>query len=174
MSLTINKILFPTDLSIHSRYAFDYAAAIAVRYNASVVILHVLEELQTNIEAQLALFLGVTNWKTIRDLHLADTKETLVGKMNDKAKIRLALKSFWHDAKNNASGEKHVEDKVVVMEGNLVETIIEQAKTRQCDLIVMTYYARNMIAEAMMSGVTRRVLRRSKKPVLLVPKKENG
>ncbi|MFC1885843.1 universal stress protein, partial [Thermodesulfobacteriota bacterium] len=81
--------------------------------------------------------------------------------------------NVWNEAKNEASTEENIDDEIIVMEGALADTIVEQARIRKCDLIVMTYYARNMIAEAMMNGVTRRVLRRCKKPVLLVPKKDN-
>ena len=174
MSLAIKKILFPTDLSSHSRHAFQYAADLASRYDASVAILHVLEELPINIEAQLSTFLGSEEWKIIRERNMAETKEILVGKLNDKAKIHMALKSFWDDAKRGTSKAENNGDEIIVKEGVLIDTILEQAKISQCDIIVMAYYARNMLAEAMMNGITRRVLRRSKRPILLIPKEEKS
>ena len=172
MSATIKKILFPTDLTDHSRHAFQYAADIAGRYDASIVILHVMEELPTNIEYQLSGMLGKEEWMRIKELHMAEAKEILIGKMNDQALIKLALKSFWQDVKSDMSKDADTDDEVVVKEGNIADTIVEEAQTKGCDLIVMGYYSRNMIAEAMLRGITRRVLRRSKKLVLLVPKKE--
>ena len=39
----INKILYGTDLSKNSAYAFLYAVDMAKRHNASIVILHTIE-----------------------------------------------------------------------------------------------------------------------------------
>jgi len=58
MTTEVKKILFPTDLSKYARYAFNYAASIANRYGATISILHIMEELPTNVEAQIASFMG--------------------------------------------------------------------------------------------------------------------
>ena len=42
----IKRILYATDLSKNSAYAFFYAADMARRYNASIVILHSIERIR--------------------------------------------------------------------------------------------------------------------------------
>jgi hypothetical protein len=46
----IKKILYTTDLSETSNFAFSYAAGLANRYDASIVILHVLKDLSHSSE----------------------------------------------------------------------------------------------------------------------------
>jgi len=58
---------------------------------------------------------------------------------------------------------------VIVQPGNVVEEIIAQSESKDCGMILMAYRSRNMLAESIIGGVCRKVLRRSKKPVLLVP-----
>ena len=42
----IKKILYATDLSKNSHYAFFYAVDMAKRYNATIVILHSIEPIR--------------------------------------------------------------------------------------------------------------------------------
>ena len=58
MKPEINKILFTTDLSSNSRYAFKYATNIAAHHHASIVILHVIEEMPQGIESLISGFIG--------------------------------------------------------------------------------------------------------------------
>ena len=95
------------------------------------------------------------------------------GKKREKVMIKQALESVWQDTAADYPERSVVIDEIVVKEGNVAEEIVGQAEAVGCDLIVMAYHARNMIAEAMMRGITRNVLRRSKKPVLLVPMPED-
>ncbi|RLB93486.1 MAG: universal stress protein, partial [Deltaproteobacteria bacterium] len=44
-SVNIKKVLYTTDLSWSARYAFSYALSLAGKYEASLVILHVIEEI---------------------------------------------------------------------------------------------------------------------------------
>jgi nucleotide-binding universal stress UspA family protein len=43
--IEIKKILYTTDLSENSRYAFAYAVSLADLYGAKLILLHVLPEL---------------------------------------------------------------------------------------------------------------------------------
>ena len=43
----IKKILYATDLSENARFAFGYAASLANRYGAQIVMLHVIEEISS-------------------------------------------------------------------------------------------------------------------------------
>jgi nucleotide-binding universal stress UspA family protein len=165
----VKKILFPTDLSQHARYAFNFAASLADHYGASIAILHVFEQMPGFIESSLSGLLGEKKWEEIRKQNEEEAREILIGKKRDKVMIEQALKSFAQEAKNDEPWRNVATDEIVVKEGHIADEIVEQAASSGCDLIVMAYYSRNMVADAMMGSVTRRVLRRSKKPVLLVP-----
>ena len=174
MSVQVKKILFATDLSSHARHAFTYAASIAGHYDASIAILHVMEELPESINAQLSGLLGKERYEELKVSAQADVRETLIGKKRDSVMIKQALEAFWEETKDSGSERDDVMDEIIVKEGNIADEIVEQAEKGGCDMIILAYHARNMVAEAMMRGVTRRVLRRSKRPVLLVPMPDEG
>jgi nucleotide-binding universal stress UspA family protein len=111
--------------------------------------------------------------KEHRTQQVQDVKEALIGKKRDGTMIRQALQCFCQDMKNDDLECNFTTDEIVVKTGNVVQEIVDQAEATNADLIIMAYYSRNMLAEAMMGGVTRRVLRRSNRPVLLVPMPED-
>ena len=174
MSIQVKKILFPTDLSRHARYAYKFAASLADHYGASIAILHVMEELPGTMAG--IVFSGLLNekkWEEVRKKNEAEVREVLIGKKREKVMIKQALEAFAQEAKIEEPESLVVTDEILVKEGNIADEIVEQAEAAGSDVVVMAYYTRNMIAEAMMQGVTRRVLRRSKRPVLLVPMPED-
>lgn len=173
MALEIKKILFPTDLSKYARNAFTHAANIAGRYGASISILHVIEDIPTKADRRIAEFIGKEKYEEIKKAHEEKTREALIGKKREGMMIRQALDSFCRDFKADDPECSFVTDEIVVKPGKPVEEIIKQAETSGCDMIVMGYHERNMLATAVVGGVTRKVLRRSKKPVLLVPLTED-
>ncbi len=173
MSTEIKKILFPTDLTKHARYAFNVAAGIASHFGATIAILHVMRDLPQRVEADLKEVLGDDKYEDFLKQKEDDTREVLIGKKRDGMMIRQALSTFCEDFSPDDPNCSVATDEIIVKTGRVVEDIINQADVSGCDMIVMAYHSRNMLAEAMVGGVTRRVLRRSKKPVLLVPMPED-
>ena len=173
MTTDIKKILFPTDLTKHARYAFNVAAGIASHFGATIAILHVLRGVQQRIEADLKEVLGDEKFDDFMKQREEDAREILIGKKREGMMIRQALSSFCENFSPDDPECSVAADEIVVKEGDLVKEITNQAEASGCDMIVMAYHSRNMLAEAMMGGVTRKVLRRSKIPVLLVPMPED-
>jgi len=165
----IRKILFATDLSENARYAFKYAADIAARYNAEIVILHVMEDVPHNAELAIIDMLGDKEWKELRAQHEKNNMDSLVGKISENKLIKLALGSLGGRDSAELPPDADQDVEIVVQSGNVVEEIIAQSESKGCGMIVMAYRSRNMLAESIIGGVCRKVLRRSKKPVLLVP-----
>jgi nucleotide-binding universal stress UspA family protein len=62
----------------------------------------------------------------------------------------------------------------VVTGGDVVEGIVNEARSRQVDLIVMGYHAKGRLEAAVVGSVSRSVLRRVEVPVLLVKLPEDG
>jgi nucleotide-binding universal stress UspA family protein len=153
----IKKILYATDLSENARYSFSYAASIAHRYGAAITILHVLET-HTGYAYDLSSYLGSEKWEEIRKSHEEETINTI--------KTRLA--KFCEDAAGEHTSCSFTIDGIVVKTGNPVEETLLQVETGNFDLVVMGRHGHGALAEAMMGSTARRVLRRCKKPVLVV------
>ena len=65
-------------------------------------------------------------------------------------------------------GEGFSTDEIIVERGNPVEEIINQSKKLNCDLIVMGTHGHGTLEDVMLGSTARRVIRRSKIPVLVV------
>ena len=129
----VKKILFPTDLSQHARYAFNFARSLADQYGASIAILHVLEQLPSYVESSLSGMLGKKKWEELRKQGEAEAREVLIGKKRDKVMIEQALHSFAQEANNDEPGRNVLTDEIVVKEGHIADEIVEQAVSSRCD-----------------------------------------
>ncbi len=58
---------------------------------------------------------------------------------------------------------------IVVAKGAIVDEILATAGARSYNMIIMGHHMRGKLGEAVLGSTTRRVLRRSRIPVLLVP-----
>ena len=151
----IRKILYTTDLSPNSDYAFRYAINSAKQHDANIIILHVLEE--------------------ISEMSLVMLSSDLVGaqrkKISEEAMVQIKnrLKLFCEkELKNNPDCAKRVES-IEVLEGYPAEVILREADILNCDVIVMGSHGKGIISQTFIGSVTKRVLRRTRKPVFIVP-----
>ena len=69
----IKKILYATDLSDNSAYAFRYAINSALKHNADIIILHVFELVSTANRAMLDLYLDEDSRNRIFNERVSDT-----------------------------------------------------------------------------------------------------
>ena len=161
----IRKILYATDLSNNARYAFGYAASLANRYGAGVTVLHVLEELSPNALAFVSELLGEERWEDLKKRNQAHVIQS----------IRDRIEAFCNEVSGNMPACPFIVDKVIVEIGHPVDRIIRQAEKTNCDVVVMGSRGQGMIAGAMLGSTSRKVLRRCKKPVLVVrlPEEDN-
>ena len=154
----IKKILYPTDMSETSNHAFGYAASIANRYDGSITIFHVLQNPMPTSENLVSNIIGNTKW-----LELIDRNRTEVVE-----KIRRRLEKYCEETRSQLAACPFMMEEVIVKIGNPVEEIIQEADQKDYDLIIMGAHGHGAIAGAVMGSVSRRVLRRSQTPVLLV------
>ncbi|MBN1106314.1 MAG: universal stress protein [Deltaproteobacteria bacterium] len=154
----IKKILYVTDLSKNARHAFAYAISMANRYGAGVTILHVLEDKQSYADLLVITELGSEKWQEIRKANEMKVMEMLKGRLQD----------FCGEASSELPECPFITDEVLVKIGDPVEEILKEAYEKNYDLVVMGAHGHGMIADAMIGSVSRRVLRRCKKPVLVV------
>ena len=154
----IKKILYATDLSENARYAFGYAASLANHYGAGITILHVLEELSPNALAIVGGMLGKKGWEDLKKRN----EERIIQAIRDR------IEGFCEAESGKMPACHFIIDHVIVEIGQPVDRIIRQTEKTDCDMVVMGSRGQGMLAEAMLGNTSRRVLRRCRKPVLVV------
>ena len=154
----IKKILYTTDLSPNARFAFSYAVSLANRYDAAITILHVLEDVSPSADSLVINIIGKAKWDEMRQNNENEVLDTI--------KSRLA--KFCEDVSSEIPSCPFVTDEIMVKIGNPVEEIIRLVENNDYDMIVMGAHGQSVFANAVMGSTSRRVVRRCKKPVLIV------
>ncbi|MDJ0816155.1 MAG: universal stress protein [Desulfobacterales bacterium] len=162
-----NHILFTTDLSPNSRQAFGYAVSIAHRFGAKLTLLYVMEEVSPSADRRLKAFVGEDRWAEIKGDHEAEARQILIGKKKEGSVIRQALDEFCDQLQTESEVDIKI-DEINVVRGYVVDEILAEAQRIGCDLIVMGYNVRGKLEEAVLGSTTRKVLRRSRIPVMMV------
>jgi len=154
----IKKILCPTDLSENARYAFKYAVSLANRYGAGITILYVLEDLSPNALGIVGDMLGKDRWEELKKGNEVQVIRA----------IREHIARFCDDERGNLPECPFIVADIIVEIGQPADRIIRHAEKIKCDMVVLGSRGQGMFAEAMLGSTSRRVLRRCKKPVLVV------
>ncbi|WP_299977694.1 universal stress protein [Desulfobacula sp.] len=165
------NILFASDLSASMKQVFEHAATLAIRNNANIVVLHVMEETQHS-EKRIQMAFGEQLYENLKSKHRNGARDILIGKNIDALKIRQAIAGFFEGAEQNkdASENHSLISKILVAEGrSIADEITSTAKEEECDLIVMGCKQQGLLAEAMGDHVVRKVLKRSGVPIFIVP-----
>ena len=161
----VKKILYATDLSENARFAYAYAASLAELYGAQITLMHVLPELSELMDKHILGYIDADRWEKIKAQHFDEAREALIGKRKDHLAVKDVLQQF---SENAGDSEGVGSDQIIVERGNPVEKIIEHAEKEKIDLIVMGTHGHGTLEDAMIGSTARRVVRRSKIPVLVV------
>ena len=102
--------------------------------------------------------IGEKKWKEFRKSNEEHVLET----------IKERLEKFCTDVSAELPSCPFITDDIVVKMGNPVEEIILLAEAINCDMIVMGAHGHGVLGDTIMGSTSRRVLRRCKKPVLVV------
>ena len=162
----IKKILYATDLSDSAFHAFAYAVSLANIYNAGITILHVLFE-DSNIESRVSPYISDSQWEEIKKQHYQEAREALIGKKRDNVAIHEVLHTFSENVKAGED-QSFVTDEIIVERGHPVEQVLKVSDDRNCDLIVVGSHGHGALKEALIGSTAKKIVRRSKKPVLVV------
>ena len=151
----IQKILYATDLSPNSDFAFRYAINSAKHHDANIIILHVLDALSEMRLVTLSSDLVGAQRKKISEEAMVQTKNR--------------LKLFCdRELINDPDCVKRVES-IEVLEGYPAAVILREAEILKCDVIVMGSHGKGIISQTFLGTMTKRVIRRTRKPVFIVP-----
>jgi nucleotide-binding universal stress UspA family protein len=154
----IKKILCTTDLSENARFAFSYAASLANRYDAGITILHVLEDISPTTDNLVVGILGQEKWDELRGKNEKEVLSTLKSR----------LTTFCEDVQAELPSCPFITDNIKVTIGKPVDEILQEVENNNYDMVVMGAHGYGALADAVMGSVSRRVVRRCKKPVLVV------
>jgi len=151
----IKKILYATDLSENSAYAFYYAIDFAQKHNANIIILHVVEQVP-NARPYLSTE------------EIIKSREDSVKEAIEEIKNR--LQSFCTRVEGEI-GSPCVElvSKRLVPVGHPTEEILNAADKEDCDLIILGTHGKGFLAHTFLGSVSSAVLQRTRKPVFIVP-----
>ena len=158
MTPDIKKILYATDLSQNSAHAFRYAIYFSKKFDAEVIILHVIGEISDDARIVLEAYID----KERRKEFAAKREAQAIDRINKRLKI-FCDKELVDDpkcAKKIASIE--------VCKGYPEEEILKKADKFNCDAIIMGTHQKG-ITHTFLGSVAKRVLRRSRIPVFIIP-----
>jgi len=149
--MQVRRILVPTDFSKGSEAALAYAQVFAARFEADVVLLHVVEP-----QRPLRELPGLPFDASGGSAGLA----------------RAAEERLSHLARAMERGGRW--PKTAVRLGSEDEEILAAAREEQAGLIVMGTHGRTGLGRALLGSVAERVVRRAPCPVLTVPPGERA
>lgn len=155
---SIRKILLACDLSDNSAHALEYAVSVAEQYKSEIMVLHVLESVSSNPYLQLKGFKSKDEWQSLEQRREKDLMQELVNRLQQLC-----------DQMNGQSSVCQIRGpNILLRKGVPVEVILNVAREKMVDLIVIGTHGYGIVKDALMGGTARRVLRRSSIPVLVV------
>ncbi len=160
----IKNILYATDLSKNSAFAFQYATDLAEQNDAVIHVVHVLEKVPPSTRAMVDMYL-TEEQKAKIDGRGAETTEMIIERLN----------VFCDRVKADDPSCVFRVASIDVVQGFPAEEILKRADALECDLIVMGTHGKGFISHAFLGSVAEKVLRRSTRPVMIIPlPKEEG
>ena len=159
MAQQIKKILYATDLSKNSAHAFDYALDFAEKNNAKIVLLHVFEDLSATTKTLIASYLTEKQVKKIFEDKKRDARE----------RIEKRLKVLCQKKLRSEADVARLIDTIEVKEGFPAEGILQSAEAFDVDVIVMGTNSKGLIENTFLGSTAKRVLRRTHKPIYVIP-----
>ena len=155
----IKKILYGTDLSKNSAYAFFYAIDMAKRHNARIVILHSIEPVHHIYSEGMSIY-----GEKMLDRAKKQEREM------DLEEMKKSLQKFCKRTETQI-GAPCVElvSKILVPLGHPVEEILKAADDEGCDMIVLGTHGKGFLKQTFLGSVARSVLDRARKPVFIIP-----
>lgn len=150
----IKHILYATDHSKNALEAYQYAKSIAHQYGARLTLLHVIQE-----SMDMSVF-DISMGRSTSERKWLEAKREYLQKLQQETVED--VKALYEKEDINA-------DQIIVESGVPYKMILLVAEHNKCDFIVMGMRGKGRTLEdAIMGDTVRRVLHRSRLPVLVV------
>jgi nucleotide-binding universal stress UspA family protein len=150
----VKKILYATDLSKNSSYAFLFATDMARRHDAKIVILHAIEPIPSYAE----VYTGMTV-----EMERRQQEESV-------EELKKHLQGFCKKAEAQIGPPcAELVSRILVPRGHAPEEILNAADEEGCDVIVLGTHGKGFLAHTFLGSVSNAVLHRTRKPVFIIP-----
>jgi nucleotide-binding universal stress UspA family protein len=164
----IESILFATDLTTNCQQALDFTNAMATRFQATIYLLHVIEELPGNVDGRLKDLLGRHKWEDLVNAQQANVHRSLTGKTSVNKMVRDDIQNFCKLVGIDDANFNFKSREILISQGDVAENIIAHAEENNCDLIVMGA-KKGLFSKTAVSSIVKSVLKDTKIPVTVVP-----
>ena len=141
--MVAQHILVPTDFSDHADYALDYAIELAQKLQARLTLLHIIDTMPLGVVEEGSM-LPPSYWQEL---------ETNLGQSMEASLKRLT--------------DVDLQGETMIVHGVPFQSIIDIAKEKAADLIVMGTHGRTGLTHVLMGSVAERVVRMAPCPVLV-------
>lgn len=155
----IKKILYATDLSKNSAYAYQYAMNLAEKYDAEIIILHVIEPIPPMVKHYVKGFVDEINWE----------EKVKYEQENAIERIKKRLEDFCRRESQDAPQCLALVSTILVRPGHPVEEILKATDEEDCSIIVLGTHGKGFLKQTFLGSVACSVLDRAKKPVFIIP-----
>jgi nucleotide-binding universal stress UspA family protein len=150
----IKKILYATDLSRNSAYAFFYAVDLAEKRGATIVILHSIGPIPEHVKV----------YMNEPEKFYLDRQNTMVEKIHKR------INDFCLNVQSHMKCScTELVSKVVVRVGHPVDHILTVVDEEACDVIIMGTHGKETFMHSFLGSVSQGVLKNTKKPVFVIP-----
>ena len=148
--IEIKKILFPTDFSEYSNHALKYAGALAERFQAQLVVIHVCEHPIAGS--------GIEAYHFAVPEYVVDLEQ----------RERKALNALTAELR-----ERRVNVEPVFIIGKAYQEIVKAAKQHNVDVITMATHGSRGLSHLVFGSTAEKVVRLAPCPVLTVKHPEH-
>jgi len=153
------NILYATDMTLNSEYAFKHAVMLARTSQAKIHLLHIVPEIDAAFRTYVSTIMGQGMLESFEAKHEEEAHKDLKARLEQFIQDELADRP--EDLKNIASIE--------VVHGDAVAKILMVADKLDADVIVMGTHGKGAITHAFLGSVAEKVLRKTKRPVFVIP-----
>ena len=143
------KVLIALDYDATSTKVAEAGFSLAQAMHAETILLHVINELPVYYSAY------------------TYNHEFKVDMLGD---LKIATQKFLDKAKKHLGDDKSI--KTVLIDGEIADTILKNAKDMDVDIIVMGSHSRKWLEDIIMGSESQDVLKNSKIPLLIIPTKK--
>jgi nucleotide-binding universal stress UspA family protein len=145
--MTIKRILVPVDFSTTSLQALDYAIDFSRSFGAEMVVVSVIEPFYSAMPTD--LYGPAANTAMLLDSQRQAAREEMIRLEGTLRKRRVPFRT-------------------TVQVGVPFQVIVDEAKRRKVDLIVMSTHGRTGLSHALLGSVAEKVVRTAECPVLTI------
>ena len=158
MALRTHRMLYATDLSTNSLYAFQYAVNYAIKNEAKLIVFHVINQRSITFSKILATFFN----EAPKHKFIQEKSNAALKRMENL--LEIIRKTKPNDNPTYVSKVEYL----AVHHGRIAKEIVEKANWWGCDLIILGPRRRRFLGRIFLPSISRKVIRHTHKPVHII------